>query len=186
MKPFDGKRRWPLGLAPRNWGPRMLANMRRARGVLIVLLCVPAGCTHRANMTQCRSPAQRVEIVEEHWPDGKLRLRKHMLRGPDGTPINHGPYRRWHTDGRKEYEANFVRGEKDGIETRWHRNGQKWIEACYVRGRRHGVSHTWDEDGMKRKEERHTHGKPHGTWTVWDRDGNVKWQGRFEHDAPEP
>ena len=164
----------------------MLGHVGRLRGALIVLLCMPAGCTHGVRKAPCSPPAGCVEVVEDHWPDGKLRLRKHVLRSADGTPVDHGLYTRWHTNGRKEYEATFVRGLKEGIETRWHRNGQKWLEAHYVRGQRHGTCRTWDEGGAKRKEEHHDHGKPHGTWTVWSRDGSIKWQGRFEHGAPEP
>ena len=164
----------------------MSGNNRLVSFVLAVLLCLPAGCKHGAKKTSLKGPAEKVEIVEQHWPDGKLRLRKHVLKHPDGTAVNHGTYSRWYNNAQKEYEAVFVMGRKEGTATLWHRNGKEWTEEHYVDGKKHGARYTWDDDGRRRKEEHYFNGKPDGTWTVWDKKGRIKWQGSFDRGIPKP
>lgn len=164
----------------------MLGHLRFALVIVTALLCPLPGCRHDGGKVSLNRAAEKVEIVEEDWPDGKIRLRRQVLRNPDGTLVNHGTYARWYPDARKEYEATFVQGKKHGIATLWHKNGRKWTEEHYVHGQKHGVRRIWDENGVKRKEERHLDGKPHGVWTLWDKNGKIKWQGSFEHGKPKP
>ncbi len=165
----------------------MVANVGRTRLALLVLTIVlPAGCADQARKTSLDSPAGANQIVEQHWPDGRLRLRKEVLRNPDGTVVDHGPYTRWHKNGAMEYQTTFVRGKKHGTATRWHMNGQEWIEEHYLDGKRHGVAYTWDSSGRKIKEEHHLNGRPHGTWTVWNAAGKVKSRQHFDAGTPRP
>ena len=161
-----------------------------ARLVFVALtgtLCLSGGCRHGDKKVSSKPLVEEeVKTVEEHWPDGTIRLRKHVMRKPDGTLANHGPYTRWYNHGAKEYEAVFVHGEKHGIAGLWHQNGRKWTEGHYVHGQRHGGRYVWDESGLKRKEEHYADGKPHGTWTVWDKHGKIKWQGGYDHGVPRP
>jgi len=181
----------------------MLISMRLALAVLTAALCLQVGCgphTRKAPLegpgeeekpvgkeepTERGQPLEKRDVVEQHWPDGQLRLRKQVLRNPDGTLVNHGTYARWYSNGHKEYEAVLVRGKKHGTTTRWHKNGRKWSEQHYVNGQKHGASYIWDENGVKRKEEHHVQGKPHGTWTTWDSKGDIKWQGSFDRGVPQ-
>lgn len=163
---------------------RVLRNTRLAVATLAALSCLPAGCTHGARPASADRPGEQVQTIEQYWPNGKLRLRKQVLKTPDGALVNHGAYTRWHDNGRKEYEGVYVDGELEGVETTWHKNGQKWIEEHYVHGQRHGASYTWDDSGVKRGETHHVYGKPAGTWTTWDAKGKIKSQQRFEADPP--
>ncbi|MBU0719617.1 MAG: hypothetical protein KJ749_15340 [Planctomycetes bacterium] len=149
-------------------------------------LSLPMGCAPRAERVSFEPADPKVEIVEEYWPDGALRLRKEVRRSAKGIPVNHGKYTRWHLNGKKEYEAVFVLGKKNGMATLWHENGQKWTEEHYLDGQKHGPRYLWDEAGRKLKEENFFHGKPHGTWTLWKKDGHIKWQQSFEHGKPIP
>jgi len=128
-------------------------------------------------------PAGNVETIEEYWPNGQLRLRKQVLRLEDGAVVDHGTFERWHDNGKKEYEAVFVRGKKDGTTIRYHKNGRKATEQEYSDGRRHGRSVTWNDSGAMVKEEHWANGKPHGTWTIWE-DGEVKWSHTYDHGKP--
>ena len=181
----------------------MLISMRFALAVLTAVLCLQVGCgpgprkaplegpgekgasVGEGESAERGQPPEKRDIVEQRWPDGKLRLRKQVLRNPDGTLVNHGTYARWHNTGQKEYEAVLVQGKKHGTTTRWHKNGRKWSEQHYVNGKKHGASYIWDENGMKRKEEHHVDGKPDGTWTTWDSKGEIKWQGSFDRGVPQ-
>ena len=163
----------------------MLGNAQWPLAALVALACLPAGCRQATSEVSLERPAESTETVEETWPDGRLRLRRDVLRTADGTRIDHGTYTCWYDNGRKEYEATFILGKIHGSATRWHRNGQKAVEEHFVYGKRHGMRCTWDENGVKRKEEHHVDDKPDGTWTVWDKRGRVKWQGRFDRGVPE-
>ena len=160
---------------------------------LVMLLAALLAVAHGGCRSTEKAPDRRVveqkraiQVVEQHYPDGSLRMRKEVTQNEEGDVVNHGPYERWFPDGQKEYRVVFVMGGKHGIETRWHKNGMKWSEAVYVNGLRHGTSRTWDDTGRLRSEEQHFEGKPHGTWTTWGSKGQIKWRQTFEHGKPGP
>ena len=160
--------------------------------IIGLLLFSPSAChrPERANPatdTPARPhQASATELIEEFWPDGQPRLRRHVLRKPDGTLLDHGTFTRWYQNGAKEYEAEYLQGQLHGIETAWHANGQKRSEQHYDHGLRHGVRRNWDEQGRLRAEEHYLKDRPHGTWTIWKGDGSIKWQARFQHGQPVP
>ena len=158
--------------------------MRLGWTILIVLAATLAGCHHGGRSEPTSRPTPDVEVVEQHWPDRTVRLRKEVIRNLEGELVNHGTYTRWYDNGRKEYECTFIRGQKHGITTMWHRNGRKWTETHHVHGKRHGLSTTWDTAGRKRREESYADDRPHGTWTVWQEDGRIKWRTTFDHGTP--
>jgi len=132
----------------------MLDNWRLAPLILTALLFLPPGCAQTDRKAPPPRGVDRVETVEEHWPDGRLRLRREVLRTADGTLLDHGTYTRWHDNGQQEYQATFIEGQIHGVATRWHRNGQIWTEQHFAHGQRHGPRYTWDEAGRKRKVQR--------------------------------
>lgn len=156
---------------------------------LATLPLLPIGCApserEAISPQALDQPPGNLQVIEEHWPDGRPRLRKEALSGPNGALVNHGTYTRWFDNGNQEYEATYVHGELHGVATAWHQNGRKWTEQHYDHGVRHGARRNWDQSGRLRGEEHFVKGKPHGTWTIWKADGSVKWQGRFDHGKPE-
>jgi antitoxin component YwqK of YwqJK toxin-antitoxin module len=144
---------------------------------LLVLFCVISIPVHAL------LSVANTEVVEEYWPDGQLRLRKEVLRLEDGSYVDHGSFERWHSNGKKEYEAFFVRGKKEGTTIRYHKNGQKASEQEYKNGKRHGRCRSWNEAGALVKEENWKNGMPHGTWTIWEK-GEVKWSHTYDHGKP--
>lgn len=154
--------------------------------IIATLLSLPTGCVRSAGKVSVSGLTENVETVEQHWPDGTLRLRKKVLSASDGNVVNHGTYVRWHDHGSKEFEVSYILGKKEGTATFWHKNGRKWIEEHYVAGQRHGVRRVWDESGRQRKEEQFANGKPHGTWTTWRENGEIQWQQSFEHGVLRP
>ena len=157
-----------------------------ALSTLMTCLCVFSAC-RQSGSPPPRSPAmEKPNVVEERWPDGKVRLHREVLRQPDGTLINDGTYTTWYDSGEKEYEATYVHGQLEGVAKSWHRNGRQWTEEHYVSGKREGVRYAWDESGLLRKEEHYVNDKPDGTWTVWDEKGKIKAQQHFNRGAPLP
>lgn len=160
--------------------------MRIAQYILLALLV--AGCLVASPLPAgepAPQPTRTADLVEEYWPNGRLRLRKHVLTLEDGTSVNHGRFERWYDNGQKEYEAVFVLGKKEGTTIRFHRNGRKASEQEYRKGLRHGRSTSWNPAGEKVKEENWAEGKPHGTWTIWE-NGKVRWRNTFNHGVPAP
>jgi hypothetical protein len=169
--------------------PRSVAPVRFAWWVLLLLpaiLSMPPGCSQGTSEVRTGADSEPVQVVEEHWPDGTLRVRKQVLRQDDGSLVEQGTFTRWFASGQKEYEATFARGVLDGVETRWHENGTKATEAHYVNGLRDGTRRVWDANGMLRKEEHFVDDQPDGTWTVWDGEGEIEAQIRFDHGVPQP
>lgn len=156
--------------------------------VLLAVLLLVTGCATvrstvpSAEMEESR-PGETVEILEEFWPDGSIRIRREVIRGEDGSPIDHGVYARWHENGLPEYETVFDHARKNGRAVRWHMNGEKWVEEHYVLGLKEGACRTWNEAGELVKEEQYARGKPHGAWTVWKK-GVVRAMSCFDHGMP--
>ncbi len=123
---------------------------------------------------------ERADVIEQFWPDGTLRERRHVIRLPNGTMLNHGLWTRWHRNGQKEYEARYDRGRLDGVERTWHENGRPRTEQHYSAGLRNGPRIAWDPQGRKRKEEHYRNDRPVGVWTIWDPHGRIVWQGRYD------
>lgn len=173
-----------------------MSSHARVRGCWLILCVVcmfAVGCNavstndvKIASAAGASSPpgSKMQEEVAEDWPNGKPRLRKRVLHRADGTIADDGMFTRWHENGNKEYEGEFVDGKKNGRHVRYHMNGRMWNESFYVDGKRQGFSRQWDEKGSLMKEESYDQGLPHGTWTTWNSKGKIKWQGRFDHGKP--
>lgn len=127
-------------------------------------------------------PIQPVDtrVVDEYWPGGELKLRKHVRTLPDGRVVEHGMFTTWYTNGQKEYESRYIDGELDGVETSWHPNGQKWVETHYFSGKRHGRRRIWNDEGTLTKEEHFEYGKPVGVWRSWKSSGKLRSEQRFD------
>ncbi len=143
------------------------------------------GCVSTLHAVPPDPPSGTPEVVEEHWPNGQLRLRKQVRRLDDGTTVDHGTFERWYGDGGREYVAAFVDGRKDGTATRFHRNGRIASRQEFRDGTREGARVDWDDAGGKVKEEFWADDRPHGTWTIW-RDGEVEWTHTYVHGDPSP
>lgn len=163
---------------------RRLAD-RAAFALLPLWLAVflPA-CSQGIAKSSAAADARATAVIEEYWPSHRIRVRKEVVRAPDGRTVNHGVHVEWHPNGIKRYEATYVDGKLDGVETQWHDNGQMMTQQCYERGLRQGPRYDWDPKGRKRKEENFDHDVPHGTWTIWEKDGRVKWRCEFDHGSP--
>lgn len=153
----------------------------------LLALCACATRTSAPGSTAGDAPEQTrpaTELVEELWPDGSIRMRKEVIRQPDGTLINHGTYTTWHRGGLKAYEGAYAYGKLDGVERTWHDNGRQRTEQYYRNGLRQGPRRDWDPEGNLVKEENYVEDVPHGTWTIWKDDGTIKWRGYFDHGQP--
>jgi antitoxin component YwqK of YwqJK toxin-antitoxin module len=164
-----------------------MTAMRIAYFLPAIVWLAVGGC-HGSQRTPASQPVfrggEKTQVIEEYWPNGKLRLRHEVLRRPDGTTVENGPYTTWYDNGGKEYEGVYVNGRLEGAATRWHRNGVKASEQYYTHGLRNGPRYMWDENGMLRKEEHFVDDKPDGVWTTWDEEGRIKARQTYDKGVP--
>jgi len=127
-----------------------------------------------------------VEVIEQYWPNGRLRERREVLRQPDGRLVDHGRFTRWYPTGVKEYEATYRHGRLSGLEVAWHPNGRLRSCQSFYKGLRNGLRLDFDDHGRLRQRRAFLAGQPHGTWSLFDTRGRLKWQARFDHGRPLP
>lgn len=169
------------------WDWKSVGRLVSAAAFLVLLPCGGlVGCTQGTQEPQATRPVERMEIVEDFWTNGQLRIRKQMRQRADGTAVLHGPYARWYDNGQKEYEATFDQGRKVGTAATWHRNGRKWVEEHYVDGEKHGSRLIWNDQGTMTKEEHYVQGGPSGVWRSWNAKGKIRSEQVFDENPVNP
>lgn len=156
-----------------------------------------------ANQGQAPAVEEKLEVLEERWPDGKLKSQRHAKRDKNGDVIPHGPARAWYEDSQLKAQGEYVNGLRKGLWTYWHPNGQKsgegqmaddrlqgpWTywhpngqrkaERHWVDDLQHGPNTAWYENGQKAEVGYFVEGKPHGLFVSWLEDGKqykeVQW-----------
>jgi hypothetical protein len=98
-------------------------------------------------------PAGTTRLVEEHWPGGRLKLRRHVVETSDGQLVQHGPLEVWYESGTHRSVGNWANGQKHGHFTFWHENGQPKAEVDYRHGRADGTAIFWDDRGRELRRE---------------------------------
>jgi hypothetical protein len=132
-------------LGPHRAGPadiQLLALGLLAWGVL-------TGCSERLP----QSGAFELEVVEEHWPDGTLHVRRTAITTGDGSRLNHGPLSVWYETGELRSEGHWRHGQKHGHFVFWHKNGQKAKEFTWSKGLGNGLFISWDDQGNELRRE---------------------------------
>ncbi len=69
---------------------------------------------------------------KESYPNGKIRAAWQAGLGEDGTYLLNGTQTFYYEDGKKQWQAHFVAGEKRGVETFWNPQGRKLWERHYA------------------------------------------------------
>jgi len=122
-----------------------------------------------------------IEITEETWADGKLRIREEVVIDEDGSQIRHGLSSLYWPNGRKKLEMEYYCGVKHGVRVAWYEDGQQWSEGEYVYGKDHGKWTVWFPGGAKSQEFTMEHGAWHGPHTVWNAEGTKLLEETWVH-----
>jgi len=88
----------------------------------------------------------------------------------------HGPYIRWHENGRLAERTEYQKGKLHGLQTSWFPAGGKSTENEYKEGLSHGNVMMWDQHGRKEMERTDRNGKPHGVMTLWYSNGKKQFE----------
>jgi antitoxin component YwqK of YwqJK toxin-antitoxin module len=151
---------------------------------------------------QVADPAiTRRETVTEKFPDGKVRIERHIAHFSDGHFEADGAYREFYPNGQVFLEGQYKRGRQDGEWTYYYDNGKLNRKANFNDGKPDGPREIFRADGTlsaKRgfadglrdgewitydptgktpiSEEHYVKGKPHGTWKYWHANGKLRQQ----------
>lgn len=96
----------------------------------------------------------------------------------------HGTCTGWYSDGQKEYEENYKDGKRHGMYSEWYRNGLKKHETNYKDGEKHGMQMAWYSNGQKMSKDSFEEGKKHGAWIWWYRNGQKDREGNYKNGNP--
>lgn len=100
--------------------------------------------------------------------------------GPNGLPVQNGPWVYWYNDSQKEAEGEFKMGVKVGKWTYYHENGQRMLQGTYnKKGEREGLWTEWYDTGHKNREGNFTDDLESGKWTFWYENGFKRSQGDY-------
>jgi antitoxin component YwqK of YwqJK toxin-antitoxin module len=208
--------------------PRSARGARRLAPPALLLAATLAACTGegpapapqggQATAPAGEAPAQRdrppeidarplaagqtLDVLEVHDTEGRLRLRREVLRDEDGI-VNHGRFQRWHPNGVlaedgwyleghkhgtyvvvaetgiKESEVTYDRGQREGLALAWGQLGQLKERAHYVADRLDGEYEAFAGQNPKAKG-RYEDGLEEGPWTYWYPEGTRREEGRFQ------
>ena len=114
---------------------------------------------------------QEGEVEETTYPNGELRERSEILRGPDGTAIRHGAYTAWHENGEVSIEGTYENGIRSGRWIHRHPNGKRSAFGRYAKDLRTAKWKLFHENGEKRGEGSYSGGRMSGPWTFWTKEG---------------
>jgi hypothetical protein len=97
-------------------------------------------------------------------------------KAEEGEYLKHmatGTWTKWDEAGNKVSETQYEDGEQHGIETEWYPGAKIKSQRSYVKGKRDGLTTIWDEAGHKRSAIEYKDAKQHGPATYWDEKGHV-------------
>ncbi len=125
-------------------------------------------------------------------PEGSRRYGKPPPRGlyqycaaanKDGKTLPHGPYRKWHKNGKLKLDANYKLGEYHGRYAEFFPSGANKSLGMYVEGEQHGTFTHWNKKGGKRMVETYANGSRNGPAAYWSRKGKLERKGTYREDV---
>jgi hypothetical protein len=113
-----------------------------------------------------------VNIYDEKYADGQLRLIYHTGRGDDDRILLHGKETWYYPDGKKQYEVTYHLGRKVGLESYWNLKEVKIWEWEHQKNGRSQWTQWW-ANGTKKAESNWIGKVCNGPAKTWDYQGNL-------------
>jgi len=146
--------------------------MRKVYLGIFTLILFLSSCSRGEKEEESQSSTPGTRIVEEFYPDGKLKSRTEAIgklrQGvskeyrKDGKLENlinyennrkHGPASTYYPDGKTvKIKMNYENGFKNGESKWYYQNGNIYRETFYVNGKIQGIRNTYYDDGTLQSE----------------------------------
>ncbi len=153
-----------------------------------------------AGIAAAQDPATAPEVIKERFPNGAVRVERHVVQNEKGDYVNHGPYVYFGPDGRKLGGGEYVLGKRNGVWTRWFYRADGPLfqepvyapyaepflsEAHFVDGQIEGPWTIYDRNKQKVSEWHFQLGTPHGVWTWYYPGGQKLREVTYINGVPE-
>jgi antitoxin component YwqK of YwqJK toxin-antitoxin module len=144
-------------------------------------------------------PQGQTEVIHERYPNGAVKIERHVAQDAEGNYFNHGPWTYWDQQGRLIAAGEFRQGKRHG---RWVREfkaneGELFqlplfkqftapfaSEATFVNGQLHGSWEIYDFNRRHVSSWEFKNGKRHGQSVWFHPTGKPMRQAEFNEDAP--
>lgn len=93
------------------------------------------------------SPRETRRVLEEHFPDGRIHVRRWVVDTADGQTVNDGEMTVWHPSGQLRSRGTWQQGKKHGRFEHWHASGASAKLVHYDSGLADGPFFDWDDEG---------------------------------------
>lgn len=135
------------------------------------------------------------ELVQQLYPNGSLRVSKHVKLDSKGNFVNHGEYQEWSENGQVLVSGNYELGKQDGVWTRFctAKDSKLFQSEPYSKfkapfqstvefadGKMNGVWMIIDKDGKKISEIQLIDGRRNGLATWYHPSGSILWQSEYK------
>jgi len=149
-------------------------------------------------LEQATAPLE-TEVIHERYPNGSVRVERHVTQDAQGNYFNHGPWTMWDQQGRLIAGGEFRHGKRHGKWVREFKANEGELfqtplykqftapftsEASFVEGELHGA---WDIHDFNRRPVsswEFNRGRRHGKSVWFYPSGKSMREAEFEHDGP--
>ena len=142
------------------------------------------------------TPEPNVEVIQERYPNGVVRLEREVTLDADGNYVPHGLWRQFDPTGRLIAEGRFVESKKEGIWRRLYRGDDAALlatapyhtftppfvsQATFAKGHLHGKWTIADAKQRIAHEIEFVEGERHGAAVWYYPGGQVMLQAQYDH-----
>lgn len=149
-------------------------------------------------LEQSASPVE-TEVIHERYPNGSVKIERHVAQDADGNYFNHGPWTLWDQQGRLIAGGEFRHGKRHGKWVREFKANEGELfqlplykqfsapftsEASFVDGQLNGAWDIYDFNRRPVSSWELRNGQRHGKSVWFYPSGNPMRQAEFDHDGP--
>ncbi len=139
--------------------------------------------------------ASKPEIIEERFPNGKVKIVREVIQDGQGNYLNHGQWRELNERGGVVMEGRMKDNERHGVWNRWYAGGEVAFlrqrpytdfsppfvsQGIFEDGQLHGAWIIYDAKHRKVSEIRFNRGEREGVATWWHPSGRKMREMKFE------
>ena len=106
-----------------------------------------------------QSQSAEAELIQERYPDGQVKIERHVIRDLGDNYVNHGTWKKYDPSGNLVVEGQYLDGHRNGVWNAWYRAGEAAILA----------QHPFNQyKGPFVSQATFTQGKLDGSWRIFD------------------